>query len=80
MAKDYIDMGFNIGVGGVITFKNAKKLVDVVRFVPINKILLETDSPYLSPVPFRGAVNNSQNLKYIAEKIGEIKKLLLKSM
>ena len=47
----------------------------MVRFVPINKILLETDSPYLSPVPFRGAVNNSQNLKYIAEKIGEIKQI-----
>lgn len=75
MAKDYIDMGFHIGVGGVVTFKNAKKLVDVVRFVPINKILLETDSPYLSPVPFRGTVNNSQNLKYVAEKIGEIKQI-----
>ena len=75
MARQFLDMGFYIGIGGVVTFKNAKKLVDVVRFVPINKILLETDSPYLSPVPFRGTVNNSQNLKYVAEKIGEIKQI-----
>lgn len=75
MAKDYIDMGFYIGVGGVVTFKNAKKLIDVVRFAPVERILLETDSPYLSPVPVRGTVNNSQNLKYVAEKIGEIKQI-----
>lgn len=75
MAKDYIDMGFYIGVGGVVTFKNAKKLIDVVSLAPIERILLETDSPYLSPVPVRGTVNNSQNLKYVAEKIGEIKQI-----
>lgn len=75
MAKDYIDMGFYIGVGGVVTFKNAKKLVDVVRFTPMERILLETDSPYLSPVPVRGTVNNSQNLKYVADKISEIKQI-----
>lgn len=75
MAKDYIDMGFYIGVGGVITFKNAKKLIDVVNFVPVEKILLETDSPYLSPVPLRGTVNNSQNLKYVVDKISEIKQI-----
>lgn len=75
MAKDYIDMGFYIGVGGVITFKNAKKLIDVVSFAPIQRILLETDSPYLSPVPVRGTVNNSQNLRYIVDKISEIKQI-----
>ncbi len=75
MARDYIDMGFHIGVGGVVTFKNAKKLIDVVEFLPLERILLETDSPYLSPVPVRGTVNNSQNLKYIAEKISEIKQI-----
>lgn len=75
MAKDYINMGFHIGVGGVVTFKNARKLIDVVEFLPIERILLETDSPYLSPVPVRGTVNNSQNLKYIAEKISEIKQI-----
>ncbi len=75
MARDYIDMGFYIGVGGVVTFKNVKKLVDVVRFAPMERILLETDSPYLSPVPVRGTVNNSQNLKYVVNKISEIKQI-----
>ena len=75
MAKDYMDMGFYLGIGGVVTFKNAKKLIDVVRYAPMERILLETDSPYLSPVPLRGSVNNSQNLKYVAEKIGEIKQI-----
>lgn len=75
MARDYIDMGFYIGVGGVVTFKNAKKLIDVVSFSPMERILLETDSPYLSPVPVRGTVNNSQNLKYIVDKISEIKQI-----
>ena len=75
MARNYIDMGFYIGVGGVVTFKNAKKLIDVVSFSPMERILLETDSPYLSPVPVRGTVNNSQNLKYIVDKISEIKQI-----
>lgn len=80
MARDYIDMGFYIGVGGVVTFKNAKKLIDVVSFVPMERILLETDSPYLSPVPVRGTVNNSQNLKYVADKISEIKQISAKKV
>ena len=75
MARDYIDMGFYIGVGGVVTFKNAKKLVEVVKNIPIEKILLETDSPYLSPEPLRGTRNNSQNLKYVAAKISELKQI-----
>ncbi len=75
MAFDYIDMGFYIGVGGVVTFKNAKKLVEVVKNIPIEQILLETDSPYLSPEPLRGTCNNSQNLKYIVQKISEIKQI-----
>ncbi len=75
MAKQYIEMGFYIGVGGVVTFKNAKKTVDVVEAIPLNKILIETDSPYLAPVPNRGQRNNSQNLKFIAEKIASIKQI-----
>lgn len=75
MARDYIDMGFYIGVGGVVTFKNAKKLVEVVKNIPIERILLETDSPYLSPEPVRGTCNNSQNLKYVVDKISEIKQI-----
>lgn len=75
MAKQYIEMGFYIGVGGVVTFKNAKKTVDVVEAIPLDKILIETDSPYLSPVPNRGQRNNSQNLAYITEKISSIKQI-----
>ena len=58
MAKDYVDMGFFIGVGGVVTFSNAKKLVEVVDKIPIEKILIETDSPYLAPNPNRGKRND----------------------
>ena len=75
MALEYCKMGFFIGIGGVITFGNAKKLVDVVSALPLEKILLETDAPYLSPNPNRGTRNDSQNLKYICDKIAEIKKV-----
>lgn len=75
MAREYIKMGFFIGVGGIVTFKNAKKLIQVVENIPIERILIETDSPYLSPVPVRGSRNNSQNLKYITEKIAQIKQI-----
>ncbi len=74
-ARRYIDMGFYIGVGGVVTFKNGRKLVEVVQEIPLERILIETDSPYLSPEPVRGTVNNSQNLKYIVEKISDIKQI-----
>lgn len=75
MAKLYIDMGFYISVGGVVTFKNAQKLVNVVENVSIERILVETDSPYLSPTPLRGKRNNSQNLQYIVNKISELKQI-----
>lgn len=75
MALEYIDMGFYIGIGGMVTFKNAKKPVEVVRNIPLEAILIETDSPYLSPEPLRGRRNNSQNLRYIVDKIGEIKQI-----
>lgn len=74
-AELYTQMGFYIGVGGVVTFKNAKKLVEVVKNIDLEHILLETDAPYLSPVPLRGTRNNSQNIKYVANKIGEIKQI-----
>ena len=73
MALDYVKMGFYIGVGGVVTFKNGKKMKEVVDAVPIDKILLETDSPYLSPEPNRGKRNSSLNLSYVADAIAEIK-------
>ena len=75
MALDYIKLGFYIGVGGIVTFKNAKKSVETVSKIPLGKILIETDSPYLAPEPVRGSRNNSQNLKYICEKIAQIKQM-----
>lgn len=72
-ALKYINLGFVIGVGGVVTFKNGKKLKSVVEAVPLEKIVLETDCPYLSPVPFRGERNSSVNLTYVAEEISRIK-------
>ena len=75
MALEYVKMGYFIGVGGVITFSNAKKLVETVEKIPLEKILIETDCPYLSPEPNRGKRNDSSNLKFIVEKIAEIKKV-----
>ena len=73
MALDYVKMGFYIGIGGVVTFKNGKKMKEVVEVVPIERILLETDSPYLSPEPNRGKRNSSLNIPYIAKQIAQIK-------
>ena len=73
MAEEYIKLGFFIGIGGSLTFKNNKKTVEVVEKIPMEHILLETDSPYLAPVPNRGKRNDSGNLVFIAEKISEIK-------
>lgn len=73
MAKSYLDQGFYIGVGGVITFKNGKKMREVVEYAPLDQIVIETDSPYLSPEPNRGKRNNSTNLVYVAKEIAAIK-------
>ncbi len=74
MAVEYTKMGFYVGIGGVVTFPNAKKLIEVVEAIPLEKILIETDSPYLSPAPNRGKRNDSRNLEFIVNKIAEIKK------
>ena len=66
-------MVFYIGVGGVVTFKNAKKLINVVKRIPLTSIVLETDCPYLAPTPYRGKRNSSLYLPHIAEKIAELK-------
>lgn len=71
-ANIYISMRFLLGIGGVVTFKNSK-LKDVVREIPLESIVLETDSPYLTPVPYRGKVNSSKYLVYIAQEISNIK-------
>lgn len=73
MAREYLNMGFYIGVGGVVTFKNGKKLKEVVEYTPLDRIVLETDCPYLAPEPFRGHRNHSEYLHMVAEKIAEIK-------
>lgn len=73
MAREYVNMGFYIGVGGVITFKNGKKLKEVVEYLPLDRIVLETDCPYLSPEPNRGKRNSSLNLPYVVDEIARIK-------
>ena len=73
IAKECVDMGFYIGVGGVITFKNGRKLREVVEETPMEKIILETDCPYLSPEPYRGKRNSSLNLPYVVKEISNIK-------
>ncbi|MCR4904382.1 MAG: TatD family hydrolase [Butyrivibrio sp.] len=75
MAREYLNMGYYLGIGGVVTFKNGKKLKEVVEYAPIENILLETDCPYLSPEPNRGKRNSSLNLPYVIEKIAEIKNM-----
>lgn len=73
MAKEYIKLGFYIGIGGTVTFNNARKTVEVVEEIPLSSIVIETDCPYLTPIPHRGKRNDSTYLPYIAQKIAEIK-------
>ncbi len=75
MAKLFLDMGFYLGLGGVVTFKNAKTVKEVASYVPLDRIVLETDCPYLSPVPYRGKRNSSMNLPYVIETIAQIKEI-----
>lgn len=73
MAEEILKIGMYLGIGGVITFNNAKKLPDVVEMLPLDRLLLETDAPYLTPVPFRGKTNHSEMIYLTAQKIAEIK-------
>ena len=68
-------MGFFIGIGGVLTFKNARVIKEVASEIPLSSIVLETDSPYMAPEPNRGKRNDSRNIKYVAEKLAQIKGL-----
>lgn len=72
-AKSFLDMGFYFGIGGVLTFQNAKKLMEAVAYVPLDRIVLETDSPYLAPVPNRGKRNSSLNLPYVVTALARVK-------
>jgi len=73
MAREVMDRNFYISVGGPVTYRNAKNLVEVVKFVPEDRLLIETDCPYLTPEPFRGARNDSSLVRLVAEKIAQIK-------
>ncbi len=73
MAMEVVRLGMYIGMGGVITFKNARKSVEVIEAVPIESLVLETDCPYLAPVPYRGKRNDSSMIRFCAERIAEIK-------
>ncbi|MCS4473871.1 TatD family hydrolase [Clostridium botulinum] len=74
-AKQCVDLGYYIGVTGVVTFKNAKKIVEVIKSVPMDRILVETDCPYMAPTPLRGKRNRSEYIKYMIDKIAEIKEI-----
>ena len=75
MAKELLKRGWYLGFDGPITYKNARKALEVLEICPPDRILIETDSPYLSPVPLRGKRNDSRNLRYVIEKIAEVKAL-----
>ncbi|MFA9397318.1 MAG: TatD family hydrolase [Clostridiaceae bacterium] len=79
-AKECIKRGYYIGFTGVVTFKNAKKVLDVAKYVPLDRMLVETDCPYMAPVPFRGKRNYSPYIKYIIEKLSEVKGINSKEM
>lgn len=73
LAEEYVKLGFHIGIGGVVTFKNGKKLKEVAEVVPLERILLETDCPYLAPEPYRGKRNSSLYIPHIVQAIADIK-------
>jgi TatD DNase family protein len=73
VARQVLDLGFYISFSGILTFKNARDLCDVASFVPLDRILIETDSPYLAPVPYRGKTNNPAWVPYVAHKLAELK-------
>lgn len=75
MAREFLNMDFYFGIGGVLTFNNGKKLKEAAAYIPMDKILLETDCPYLAPVPYRGKRNNSTYLTYVVQELAKIKGL-----
>lgn len=74
-AREYVKMGYLLGIGGVVTFKNARKLKEIVEETPLEALVLETDCPYLAPVPNRGKRNTSANLSYVAQEIADLKRV-----
>lgn len=80
LIKEAIKLDFYISLSGVITFKNAKNVDEIINMIPEDRLLIETDSPYLSPEPMRGKRNNSMNVKYVAEKIADVKNKTLEEI
>ncbi len=75
IAREYLEMDYYFGIGGVLTFKNARKLMEAVEYIPMERILLETDCPYLAPEPYRGKRNRSDYIDLVAEALSRIKKI-----
>lgn len=80
LVREGLKLGFYISFAGPITFKNSKNAEDIIKMVPIEKMLIETDSPYLSPEPLRGRRNDSRNVKYMAQKIAEVKEITIEEV
>ncbi len=73
MAREVLEIGMYLGIGGVVTFKNARHVVEVARNMPLDRLLLETDAPYMAPEPNRGKRNDSSLIRFVAEKLGELR-------
>ena len=80
VARGALDLGFHISFSGIVTFKNAQEIKDVARRVPLNRMLIETDSPYLAPVPFRGKLNEPAYVRYVAEEIARLRDIPLEEV
>lgn len=80
LAKEYVKLGGYISIAGPVTYKNSRKLIEVVQAVPLERLMIETDSPYLTPEPFRGKRNESLYVKYVCEKIAQIKGLSIEEV
>ena len=80
LVRDALDLGYNISFAGAITFKNAKNADEIIKMVPMDRLQIETDAPYLSPEPFRGKRNDSTKIRYIAQKIADVKGVSVKEV
>jgi TatD DNase family protein len=80
MAKVFLDMGLYLSISGPLTFKNARKLPDVVKMLPLDRMLVETDSPYLTPTPHRGKRNEPAYVRLVAEEVARIKGMALEEV
>ena len=80
MIKNALRLGYYISLAGPVTFKNAKNSADIIQMIPMDKLLIETDSPYLAPEPNRGKRNDCRNVKYVAQRIADVKRITLEEV